>query len=205
MIEGKTHDEKVDLWSLGVLCYEFLVGKPPFEAKTHEETYRRISKVHTGHVGFVNKFSSISKIMALCSLGGVYLPYTHWCQRWGQRPGRQVVEAQPHAQTAYSGSPVPPMGGWNFHQEDDYQNNRAIWPVTTLDPFLPTCHWCSTAQEWLRWPASSHVHFLFPNISESAYAATSTTGWHLVFLIFLPASSSTLHFSISTLMAWCCL
>lgn len=45
MIEGKTHDEKVDLWSLGVLCYEFLVGKPPFEAKSHEETYRRISRV----------------------------------------------------------------------------------------------------------------------------------------------------------------
>lgn len=45
MIEGKTHDEKVDLWSLGVLCYEFLVGRPPFEAKTHEETYRRISRV----------------------------------------------------------------------------------------------------------------------------------------------------------------
>ncbi|XP_023150231.2 aurora kinase A [Amphiprion ocellaris] len=45
MIEGKTHDEKVDLWSLGVLCFEFLVGKPPFEAKTHEETYRRISRV----------------------------------------------------------------------------------------------------------------------------------------------------------------
>lgn len=45
MIEGKTHDEKVDLWSLGVLCYEFLVGKPPFESQTHEETYRRISRV----------------------------------------------------------------------------------------------------------------------------------------------------------------
>ncbi|KAF7666680.1 hypothetical protein LDENG_00096800 [Lucifuga dentata] len=45
MIEGKTHDEKVDLWSLGVLCYEFLVGKPPFETKSHEETYRRISRV----------------------------------------------------------------------------------------------------------------------------------------------------------------
>lgn len=45
MIEGKTHDLKVDMWSLGVLCYEFLVGKPPFEAKTHEETYRRISRV----------------------------------------------------------------------------------------------------------------------------------------------------------------
>lgn len=45
MIEGRMHDEKVDLWSLGVLCYEFLVGKPPFEANTHQETYRRISRV----------------------------------------------------------------------------------------------------------------------------------------------------------------
>ncbi|XP_010788175.1 aurora kinase A-like [Notothenia coriiceps] len=48
MIEGKTHDEKVDLWSLGVLCYEFLVGKPPFETKSHEETYRKISRVLGG-------------------------------------------------------------------------------------------------------------------------------------------------------------
>ncbi|KAJ0023336.1 hypothetical protein NQD34_003235 [Periophthalmus magnuspinnatus] len=45
MIEGKPHDQNVDLWSLGVLCYEFLIGQPPFEAKTHEETYRRISRV----------------------------------------------------------------------------------------------------------------------------------------------------------------
>ncbi|XP_074644652.1 aurora kinase C-like [Tubulanus polymorphus] len=45
MIEGKTHDEKVDLWSLGVLCYEFLVGKPPFEADSHTDTYRRIARV----------------------------------------------------------------------------------------------------------------------------------------------------------------
>lgn len=45
MIEGRTHDEKVDIWSLGVLCYEFLVGKPPFEASTYQETYRSISRV----------------------------------------------------------------------------------------------------------------------------------------------------------------
>ena len=36
---------QVDLWSLGVLCYEFLVGKPPFEAKTSSETYNKISRV----------------------------------------------------------------------------------------------------------------------------------------------------------------
>ena len=45
MVEGKDHDSKVDIWSLGVLCYEFLVGSPPFEAQGHQETYRRISKV----------------------------------------------------------------------------------------------------------------------------------------------------------------
>uniref|UniRef100_A0A3Q3W5S9 non-specific serine/threonine protein kinase n=1 Tax=Mola mola TaxID=94237 RepID=A0A3Q3W5S9_MOLML len=54
MIEGKTHDEKVDLWSLGVLCYEFLVGKPPFEAKSHEETYRRISRVEYSYPACVD-------------------------------------------------------------------------------------------------------------------------------------------------------
>lgn len=45
MVEGKHHNEAVDLWSIGVLCYEFLVGNPPFEAEGHSETYRRIVKV----------------------------------------------------------------------------------------------------------------------------------------------------------------
>ncbi|XP_036387674.1 aurora kinase A [Megalops cyprinoides] len=54
MIEGKTHDEKVDLWSLGVLCYEFLVGKPPFETKSHEETYRKIARVEFSYPSHVS-------------------------------------------------------------------------------------------------------------------------------------------------------
>ncbi|KAK6466511.1 aurora kinase B-like, partial [Huso huso] len=29
MIEGKTYSENADLWCVGVLCYEFLVGTPP--------------------------------------------------------------------------------------------------------------------------------------------------------------------------------
>lgn len=45
MIEGQTHDEKVDLWSLGVLTYEFLVGKPPFETEDNNQTYKRIVRV----------------------------------------------------------------------------------------------------------------------------------------------------------------
>jgi serine/threonine protein kinase len=45
MVEGRTYDEKVDLWCIGVLCYELLVGNPPFESPSHNETYRRILKV----------------------------------------------------------------------------------------------------------------------------------------------------------------
>ncbi|KAJ8259419.1 hypothetical protein GJAV_G00169050 [Gymnothorax javanicus] len=65
MIEGRTHDEKVDLWSLGVLCYEFLVGKPPFESKRVEETYRRISKVEVTYPSHMSEGSRdlISKLL----------------------------------------------------------------------------------------------------------------------------------------------
>ena len=45
MIEGKDHDYHVDVWSLGVLMYEFLTGSPPFEANGHTETYKKIARV----------------------------------------------------------------------------------------------------------------------------------------------------------------
>lgn len=44
MVKGQPHDENVDLWSLGVLCFECLVGKPPFESATYDDTYRKISR-----------------------------------------------------------------------------------------------------------------------------------------------------------------
>ncbi|BFZ60408.1 spindle assembly checkpoint kinase [Saitoella coloradoensis] len=46
MVEGKEHGAHVDLWSLGVLTYEFLVGNPPFEdLNGYAATYKRIAKV----------------------------------------------------------------------------------------------------------------------------------------------------------------
>lgn len=45
MLENKMYDEKVDLWCLGILCYEFLVGKPPFEAESMQTTYSLIRRV----------------------------------------------------------------------------------------------------------------------------------------------------------------
>ncbi|XP_069740722.1 aurora kinase C-like isoform X2 [Narcine bancroftii] len=55
MIEGKMHDENVDLWSLGVLCYEFLVGHPPFEAVDRQTTFRKISKVDLDFPSFLSE------------------------------------------------------------------------------------------------------------------------------------------------------
>ncbi|XP_033125373.1 aurora kinase A-A-like [Anneissia japonica] len=65
MIEGKMHDANVDLWSLGVLCYEFLVGKPPFEAEGNSETYRRITKVDYKFPDYVSEGAKdlISKLL----------------------------------------------------------------------------------------------------------------------------------------------
>jgi serine/threonine protein kinase len=45
MVEAREHDHTADVWSLGVLTYEFLVGSPPFEAEGYRATYRRISNV----------------------------------------------------------------------------------------------------------------------------------------------------------------
>ncbi|XP_032074503.1 aurora kinase C-like [Thamnophis elegans] len=46
MIEGHPHDENVDVWCVGVLCYECLAGHAPFEAPTRRETFRRIKEVN---------------------------------------------------------------------------------------------------------------------------------------------------------------
>ncbi|CAA6666666.1 unnamed protein product [Spirodela intermedia] len=45
MVEKKAHDHAVDNWTLGVLCYEFLYGVPPFEEEDQGNTFRRIMKV----------------------------------------------------------------------------------------------------------------------------------------------------------------
>lgn len=41
MVENKAHDYSVDNWTLGILCYEFLYGVPPFEAERQTDTFRR--------------------------------------------------------------------------------------------------------------------------------------------------------------------
>jgi polo-like kinase 1 len=43
ILDGKTgHSYEVDIWSLGVICYTLIIGKPPFETQDVKTTYKRI-------------------------------------------------------------------------------------------------------------------------------------------------------------------
>lgn len=45
MIQAKPHTKHVDLWSLGVLCFELLTGDPPFQTGSYDETFVKITQV----------------------------------------------------------------------------------------------------------------------------------------------------------------
>ena len=38
------YDEKVDIWNLGTICYEMLVGKNVFEAENMKDLLKKVSK-----------------------------------------------------------------------------------------------------------------------------------------------------------------
>ena len=40
IVKKLKYDEKVDIWSLGVMLYIILIGKTPFSAKTKEELFQ---------------------------------------------------------------------------------------------------------------------------------------------------------------------
>jgi hypothetical protein len=39
---GNGHDNKVDTWAVGIICYAMLIGSPPFASKTQAEIYSKL-------------------------------------------------------------------------------------------------------------------------------------------------------------------
>lgn len=54
MLQHKVYDKSVDLWCLGVLTYEFLVGRPPFAMESLEETCDKIVNVQYRKPDFIS-------------------------------------------------------------------------------------------------------------------------------------------------------
>lgn len=65
MVLHKQYTDAVDLWCLGVLTYEFLVGRPPFENDDTSVTYARIIGVKYSFPDYVSELARdfISKLL----------------------------------------------------------------------------------------------------------------------------------------------
>lgn len=65
VIRGQPHTKHVDIWSLGVLCFELLVGEPPFKTGTFDDTFKMITQVKYNVPVFVSGSAKhfISKLL----------------------------------------------------------------------------------------------------------------------------------------------
>jgi serine/threonine protein kinase len=50
LLEGKEYDIAIDLWCLGVLCFELMAGKCPFYHISRKETMKKIINVPTATI-----------------------------------------------------------------------------------------------------------------------------------------------------------
>merc|ERR1712048_394047 len=58
MVDKEPHQKDVDTWALGILCYEFLVGKSPFYAETNQKIFRRIKQMN---IKFPKSISNLAR------------------------------------------------------------------------------------------------------------------------------------------------
>lgn len=61
------------IFQKGILCYEFLVGQPPFESESSDETYKKICKIDLvfppyvpkGATDLINKVRNVKYVIVL--------------------------------------------------------------------------------------------------------------------------------------------
>lgn len=106
ILQHKSYDQRVDLWSFGILLYEMLLGRTPFYHANHREQGRRIISEpvqfpvdyehgHSSVCSLIKKLLEKDPVLRLASFGEVrsstffcsYFPST---QGWQQLESRQV-------------------------------------------------------------------------------------------------------------------
>lgn len=72
MINRSEHNEKVDVWAVGILAYELLVGQTPFEEEEYSDTYNRILKLNYTFPNTVSPVARnfVSKVKTRCAYHG---------------------------------------------------------------------------------------------------------------------------------------
>jgi aurora kinase B len=95
MVDGNSYDDSVDQWCLGILCYEFLVGNPPFEAEDTESTYakiRRLDIVYPKHmtVGAKDLISKLLRKSHTARITLIDVMKHPWIQENMKRPSRET-------------------------------------------------------------------------------------------------------------------
>ena len=88
------YGEAVDVWAVGILAYELLVGRPPFERESREETYACISKQDPALPGWMSEPAKDFITTALAKVGG-WAGGGQWSvgATGGQAGGRAAVHA----------------------------------------------------------------------------------------------------------------
>lgn len=64
ILRYEKYDARADLWSVGTVLYEMVVGKPPFMASNHVELLRRIER-HKDKIRFPDELETSADIKAL--------------------------------------------------------------------------------------------------------------------------------------------